>query len=113
MKRPSVALVIAFCIAQLVSIIVMYRNRTFTNIRAVTGGWIEIVCMRTLVLSSIEADVVRLAIHGLTNTFLQGYLWSRRSPKAVGSFVTRGLASKGFYVCPAPASRVSRVLKLS
>jgi len=44
MERPSVALVVAFCIAQLVSsIIAAYGNWGFTNIRAISGGWIGIV----------------------------------------------------------------------
>jgi len=44
MERPSAALFIAFCIAQLVSsIIAAYGNWGFTNIRAISGGWIGIV----------------------------------------------------------------------
>jgi len=44
MERPSVALFLAFCIAQLVSsIIAAYGNWGFTNIRAISGGWIGIV----------------------------------------------------------------------
>jgi H+-transporting ATPase len=44
MERPSVALVVAFCIAQLVSsIIAAYGDWGFTNIRAISGGWIGIV----------------------------------------------------------------------
>jgi H+-transporting ATPase len=44
MERPSAALFIAFCIAQLVSsIIAAYGNWGFTNIHAISGGWIGIV----------------------------------------------------------------------
>jgi len=44
MERPSVALFVAFCIAQLVSsIIAAFGNWGFTNIRAISGGWIGIV----------------------------------------------------------------------
>jgi len=44
MERPSVALVVAFCIAQLISsIIAAYGNMGFTNIRAISGAWIGIV----------------------------------------------------------------------
>ena len=44
MERPSAALFIAFCIAQLVSsIIAAYGDWGFTNIRAISGGWIGIV----------------------------------------------------------------------
>ena len=44
MERPSVALFLAFCAAQLVSsIIAAYGNWGFTKIRAISGGWIGIV----------------------------------------------------------------------
>jgi H+-transporting ATPase len=44
MERPSVALLGAFCIAQLVSsIIAAYANFGFTQIQAISGGWIGIV----------------------------------------------------------------------
>jgi len=44
MERPSVALVLAFCFAQLISsIIAAYGNWGFTNISAISGGWIGIV----------------------------------------------------------------------
>ena len=44
MERPSVALMIAFCIAQLVSsIIAAFGDLGFTQIQAISGGWIGIV----------------------------------------------------------------------
>lgn len=44
MERPSVALMCAFAVAQLVSsIIAAYGNWGFTNIEAISGGWIGIV----------------------------------------------------------------------
>jgi len=44
MERPSAALFIAFCVAQLVSsIIAAYGNWGFTKISAISGGWIGIV----------------------------------------------------------------------
>jgi H+-transporting ATPase len=44
MERPSTALMVAFCIAQLISsIIAAYGDWTFTKIRAISGGWIGIV----------------------------------------------------------------------
>jgi H+-transporting ATPase len=44
MERPSTALIVAFCIAQLISsIIAAYGNWGFTHIRAISGGWIGIV----------------------------------------------------------------------
>lgn len=44
MERPSVALMVAFCIAQLVSsIIAAYADWGFTQIQPISGGWIGIV----------------------------------------------------------------------
>lgn len=44
MERPSTALIVAFCIAQLISsIIAAYGNMGFTHIKAISGGWIGIV----------------------------------------------------------------------
>ena len=44
MERPSVALFLAFCVAQLVSsIITAYGNWDFTKIHSISGGWIGIV----------------------------------------------------------------------
>ena len=44
MERPSVALMLAFCIAQLVSsIIAAYGDWGFTQIHSISGGWIGIV----------------------------------------------------------------------
>jgi len=44
MERPSLALMFAFCIAQLVSsIIAAYGDWGFTQIHSISGGWIGIV----------------------------------------------------------------------
>jgi len=44
MERPSAALFFAFCLAQLISsIIAAYGDWGFTNIQAISGGWIGIV----------------------------------------------------------------------
>lgn len=44
MERPSFALIAAFAVAQLVSsIIAAYGNWGFTNIQAISGGWIGII----------------------------------------------------------------------
>ena len=44
MERPSTALIVAFCFAQLISsIIAAYGNWGFTNIQSISGGWIGIV----------------------------------------------------------------------
>lgn len=44
MERPSTALLLAFCLAQLVSsIIAAFADWGFTNIQGISGGWIGIV----------------------------------------------------------------------
>jgi H+-transporting ATPase len=44
MERPSVALFLAFCVAQLVSsIIAAYGDWGFTQIHSISGGWIGII----------------------------------------------------------------------
>ena len=43
MERPSVALFLAFCLAQLISsIIAAYGDWGFTDVRGISGGWIGI-----------------------------------------------------------------------
>ncbi|PPR06522.1 hypothetical protein CVT24_001441 [Panaeolus cyanescens] len=50
MERPSVALFVAFCIAQLIaSIIAAYGDWGFTKIQAISGGWIGIVWVWNIV----------------------------------------------------------------
>lgn len=52
MERPSAALFGAFCIAQLVSsIIAAYGDWGFTNIKAISGGWIGIVWVWVCIFS--------------------------------------------------------------
>lgn len=50
MERPSTALFLAFCVAQLISsIIAAFGNWGFTNIKAISGGWIGIVWVWNIV----------------------------------------------------------------
>ncbi|KAG6873962.1 hypothetical protein C0992_008262 [Termitomyces sp. T32_za158] len=49
MERPSVVLMCAFCIAQLISIIAAYGDWGFTKIQAISGGWIGIVWVLNIV----------------------------------------------------------------
>ncbi|KAL1405851.1 plasma membrane H+-ATPase [Vanrija albida] len=49
-ERPSVALMLAFCLAQLIaSIIAAFGNWGFTNVKAISGGWIGIVWVWNIV----------------------------------------------------------------
>ncbi|OCF56778.1 plasma-membrane proton-efflux P-type ATPase [Kwoniella mangroviensis CBS 10435] len=49
-ERPSVALMLAFCLAQLISsIIAAFGDWGFTNVRSISGGWIGIVWVWNIV----------------------------------------------------------------
>ncbi|KAF9051648.1 plasma membrane H+-transporting ATPase [Panaeolus papilionaceus] len=62
MERPSVALFVAFCIAQLIaSIIAAYGDWGFTKIRAISGGWIGIVWVWNIIWF-IPLDWVKFAM---------------------------------------------------
>jgi H+-transporting ATPase len=62
MERPSVALMVAFCIAQLVSsIIAAYGDFGFTKIQGISGGWIGIVWVWNLVWFS-PLDWIKFAM---------------------------------------------------
>jgi H+-transporting ATPase len=62
MERPSAALFLAFCVAQLVSsIIAAYGNWGFTKIRAISGGWIGIVWVWNIVWF-LPLDLVKFAM---------------------------------------------------
>ncbi|KAM6503201.1 hypothetical protein JOM56_000144 [Amanita muscaria] len=76
MERPSIALVLAFCFAQLISsIIAAYGNWGFTNIQAISGGWIGIVWVWNI-LWFIPLDWVKF---GMKATFIK---WLRRRREA-------------------------------
>ncbi|KAI6116395.1 hypothetical protein F5141DRAFT_662917 [Pisolithus sp. B1] len=62
MERPSLALMGAFCIAQLVSsIIAAYANWGFTQIHSISGGWIGIVWVWNI-LWFIPLDWIKFAM---------------------------------------------------
>ncbi|KAJ2911582.1 hypothetical protein MD484_g8832, partial [Candolleomyces efflorescens] len=62
MERPSTALFVAFCIAQLISsIIAAYGNWGFTKIQAISGGWIGIVWVWNI-LWFIPLDWIKFAM---------------------------------------------------
>ncbi|KAJ3007700.1 hypothetical protein NUW54_g3441 [Trametes sanguinea] len=71
MERPSVALFCAFCLAQLVSsIIAAYGNWGFTNIEAVSGGWIGIVWIWDIVWF-IPLDWIKFAMKATVIKYLR------------------------------------------
>ncbi|KAI0628694.1 plasma membrane H+-transporting ATPase [Trametes polyzona] len=71
MERPSVALFAAFCLAQLVSsIIAAYGNWGFTNIEAVSGGWIGIVWIWDIVWF-FPLDLIKFAMKATIIKYLR------------------------------------------
>ena len=70
-ERPSVALMVAFCIAQLIaSIIAAFGNWGFTNVRAISGGWIGIVWVWNIVWY-FPLDLVKFALKKTIIAYLQ------------------------------------------
>lgn len=77
-ERPSVALMAAFCIAQLISsIIAAYGNWGFSNVKAISGGWIGIVWVWNIVWY-IPLDLVKFAMKKTVIAALQ----KRKAKKA-------------------------------
>lgn len=70
-ERPSYALMIAFCIAQLIaSIIAAFGNWGFTNVQAISGGWIGIVWVWNIVWY-FPLDLVKFALKRSIIAYLQ------------------------------------------
>lgn len=60
LERPSVALFLAFCLAQLISsIIAAYGDWGFTAVQGISGGWIGIIWIWNVRLSHRSSLVVR------------------------------------------------------
>jgi len=79
MERPSTALIIAFCLAQLVSsIIAAFGNWGFTQIKAISGGWIGIVWVWNIIWF-IPLDWIKFAMKATVIKSLR----RRRELKAV------------------------------
>jgi len=79
MERPSTALIVAFCLAQLVSsIIAGFGNWGFTDIKAISGGWIGIVWVWNIVWF-IPLDWIKFAMKATVIKSLR----QRREMKAV------------------------------
>lgn len=61
-ERPSVALMLAFCLAQLIaSIIAAFGDWGFTNVQGISGGWIGIVWVWNIVWY-FPMDLVKFAM---------------------------------------------------
>ncbi|GAA5993451.1 hypothetical protein JCM10908_002196 [Rhodotorula pacifica] len=72
MERPSVALFLAFCLAQLISsIIAAYGDWGFSNVRGVSGGWIGITWIWNIVWF-FPLDFVKFGVRALVG------MWNRR-----------------------------------
>ncbi|KIO19126.1 hypothetical protein M407DRAFT_245531 [Tulasnella calospora MUT 4182] len=71
MERPSTALLCAFCIAQLISsIIAAYANWGFTQIRAISGGWIGIVWVWNIIWF-LPLDLIKFAMKATIIKYLR------------------------------------------
>lgn len=82
-ERPSVALMAAFCIAQLISsIIAAYGNWGFSAVKAISGGWIGIVWVWNIVWY-IPLDLVKFAMKKTVIAALQ----KRKAKKAAAPLV--------------------------
>jgi len=78
-ERPSIALMVAFCIAQLISsIIAGFGNWYFTDVEAISGGWIGIVWVWNIVWY-FPLDLIKFAMKA---TVIK-YLRERREKKIV------------------------------
>jgi H+-transporting ATPase len=71
LERPSVALMAAFCVAQLISsIIAAYGNWGFTNIKGISGGWIGIVWIWDM-MWFLPLDFVKFAMKATVIKYLR------------------------------------------
>jgi len=71
MERPSYALLIAFCVAQLISsIIAAFANWPFTNITGISGGWIGIVWVWNIIWF-LPLDGVKFAMKATIIKYLR------------------------------------------
>lgn len=82
MERPSAALFFAFCLAQLVSsIIAAYGDWGFTNIQAISGGWIGIVWIWDIVWF-LPLDLIKFAMKATVIKWLRNRRLSKEAAQA-------------------------------
>ncbi|BGP58651.1 hypothetical protein JCM8202_006372 [Rhodotorula sphaerocarpa] len=79
MERPSVALFLAFCLAQLISsIIAAYGDWGFSQVQGVSGGWIGITWIWNIVWF-FPLDFVKFGVRALVG------MWNRRRAAKAGA----------------------------
>ncbi|KAL7420499.1 plasma membrane H+-ATPase [Cryptotrichosporon argae] len=84
-ERPSVALMLAFCLAQLISsIIAAFGNWGFTDVEAISGGWIGIVWVWNIVWY-IPLDLVKFIMKKTVIKALQARKARKTAPALVDS----------------------------
>jgi H+-transporting ATPase len=82
-ERPSVALMLAFCLAQLVSsIIAGFGNWGFTDVAAISGGWIGIVWVWNIVWY-FPLDLVKFGLKRSIIAWLQKRKARKQAPALV------------------------------
>jgi H+-transporting ATPase len=82
-ERPSVALMLAFCLAQLVSsIIAGFGNWGFTDVAAISGGWIGIVWVWNIVWY-FPLDLVKFGLKRSVIAWLQRRKARKQAPALV------------------------------
>lgn len=70
-ERPSVALMVAFCIAQIIAtIIAVYGDWGFTDVKGISGGWVGIVWIWNLIWY-IPLDLVKFIMQKTVIAALQ------------------------------------------
>ncbi|KAI0733405.1 plasma membrane H+-transporting ATPase [Fomitopsis betulina] len=71
MERPSAALFIAFCVAQLIStIIAVYADWGFTDIHGISGGWVGIVWIWDIIWF-VPLDWIKFAMKATVIKYLR------------------------------------------
>jgi H+-transporting ATPase len=89
MERPSAALFIAFCIAQLISsIIAAYGDWGFTQIQAISGGWIGIVWIWNIIWF-LPLDLIKFAMKATVIKYLRQRAEREANSTADGVPLTR------------------------
>ncbi|KAJ7064779.1 hypothetical protein C8F01DRAFT_1128137 [Mycena amicta] len=91
MERPSTALLVAFCIAQLISsIIAVYGDWGFTKIHGVSGGWVGIVWVWNLVWFA-PLDWIKFAMKATVIKYLRERRLAQQAAATAGPKNSEGV----------------------